>query len=301
MIASSKLISPPPALPATSQPTAMGSRELGLDLAQIAARYLFHTDHLHYGYWPSELPVEMANLREAQENYVNLILETIPSGVSTILDVGAGTGALAKRLKTEGYQVDCVSPSPHLTQKIRTKLGDEQQIFESKYEDVKTERRYDLILFSESFQYIKLKTSLGLSMQYLNPGGHILICDYFRNDTPDKGPFGGGHPLSEFRIEVARHDLTMLVDKDITPQTAPNLDLVADCVLNAVMPMKQLLFDFAACKYPLPYRLLTWLFRKPLAHFDTKYMGGKRSGANFQVYKSYRLLLFHQGVTHPAG
>lgn len=273
---------------------AVGSRELGLDLAQIAARYLFHTDHLHYGYWPKDLPVEMTNLKQAQENYVNLIVGTIPAGVHTILDVGAGTGALAKHLQGKGYQVDCVSPSPHLTEKIRANLGDAQQIFESTYEDLRTDRRYDMILFSESFQYIALDKSLALSVQYMNPGGYILISDYFRNDTPDKGPFGGGHHLSAFRRELERQPLTQLVDEDITPQTAPNLDLVADMVLNAVIPMKNLLFQFAACKYPYPYRLLTWMFRKPLAHFDTKYLGGKRSGANFQVYKTYRLLLFRQ-------
>jgi len=71
------------------------SRELGLDLAAIAARYLFGTDHLHYGLWTEGLPVHMNNLLKAQEQYADMLLATIPEGTKTILDVGTGTGILA--------------------------------------------------------------------------------------------------------------------------------------------------------------------------------------------------------------
>ncbi len=277
------------------------SRELGLDIAAVAARYLFQTDHLHYGLWTDDLPVHMNNLRRAQENYADLIVSTIPEGTRTILDVGTGTGALAKRLLSAGYAVDCVSPSPSLTERARANVGDAAHIFECKYEDLQTDKRYDLILFSESFQYIPLDRSLALSKDYLNTGGHILICDYFRNDTPDKGPFGGGHSLKEFRETVEQSTLIPVIDRDITPFTAPNLDLVVDMVENVVTPIKTQLFDFARIKYPFLFRVLTWTFRKQLAHFDGKYMGGKRSGKNFQVYKSYRLLLFARPTQSKVG
>ena len=39
---------------------------------------------------------------------------------------------------------------------------------------------------------------------------------------------------------------------------------------------------------------LRWLLRRPLARAEDKYFTGKRSGALFQVYKSYRLLLFQK-------
>ena len=267
------------------------SRELGLDLAAVAARYLFGTDHLHYGLWTEGLPVHMNNLHKAQENYVELLLSTIPDGTRSILDVGTGTGALAKRLLDNGFSVDCVSPSPYLTERARANVGDRAQIFECKYEDLETDKRYDLVLFSESFQYIPMDSSLALSQKLLNPGGHILICDFFRNETPDKGPFGGGFQLHDFRARLAQTPLTTLVDRDITPLTAPNLDLVADVNDQVIAPMKAQLFEFARIKYPFWYRVLTKAFRKQLTHFDTKYMGGKRSGKNFLVYKSYRLLL----------
>lgn len=238
----------------------------------------------------------MNNLHKAQEQYSDMIVSTIPEGTKTILDVGTGTGALAKRLLDAGYAVDCVSPSPYLTERARANVGSAAHIFECKFEDLVTDKRYDLILFSESFQYIPLDKSLALSEEYLNSGGYVLICDYFRNETPEKGPFGGGHHLSAFRKQIESTNLSLLLDRDITPLTAPNLDLVVDLVENVFIPMKSQVFEFARIKYPFWFRTLTSVFKKPLAHFDTKYTGGKRSGKNFQVYKSYRLLLFAKGT-----
>lgn len=48
-----------PSLTPRRQPipsAALSSRELGLDLALILARYLWKTDHLHYGYWTAGMP-----------------------------------------------------------------------------------------------------------------------------------------------------------------------------------------------------------------------------------------------------
>lgn len=270
------------------------TRELGLDLSLIVANYLFKTEHLHYGYWTDDLPLEMSNLRRAQENYADFLLGHIPEGVRTILDVGMGTGALARRLVAAGYQVDCVSPSPNLTKRAHMLLGEEQTIYECRYEDLTTEKRYDLILFSESFQYINLEAALSVSHQHLNNEGYLLICDFFRKETPDPGPFGGGHSLKEFRRQIALYPLRDLVDKDITAQTAPNLDLVADFVEKVAAPMKEQVFGFLGSRYPLPFRALRWMFQRPLARAEDKYFTGKRTGANFQIYKSYRLLLFQQ-------
>lgn len=267
------------------------TRDLGLVVAEIVARYLFKTEHLHYGYWPADLPVEMGNLRQAQENYTEMILGRIPQGVRTILDVGTGVGALAKRLLAEGYAVDCVSPSPSLTRRARALLGDEQQIFECRYEDLKTDRRYDLILFSESFQYLQMDEALPLSETLLSGEGYLLISDFFRRDTPDRGPFGGGHPLAEFQRRIAARPLRALVDEDITPEIAPNLDLVADFTQQVVAPVKDELLGNLSGRHPLLMRVLKRVFRRHLREADEKYFSGKRSGANFQIYKSYRLLL----------
>jgi hypothetical protein len=120
----------------------------------------------------------------------------------------------------------------------------------------------------------------------------LLISDFFRNETPERGPFGGGHRMEAFRHEVARYPLCNLIDRDITAQTAPNIDLVQDFTMQVVLPIQERLWSFCRRSFPLPTRAARWLFRRPLAHAETKYLTGQRTGANFSKYKTYRLMLF---------
>src|SRR5687767_11118098 len=64
------------------------SRELGLALGIFCGKHLLKTRHLHYGYWPQDLPVKLPNLAKAQQCLSDFILGHIPPGVRTILDVG---------------------------------------------------------------------------------------------------------------------------------------------------------------------------------------------------------------------
>ena len=275
--------------------SALSSRELGLDLALILARYLCKTDHLHYGYWSSDMSIELANLKEAQERYTDLLVSHIPEGVESILEVGIGSGALTHRLIQAGYRVDCVSPSPYLTARARELLGDGPQIFECRYEDLQTPNRYDLILFSESFQYVRLDKAISISEAHVCPEGYVLISDFFRKETTEDGPIKGGHRLHEMHRLLETCTLRLMTDRDITDQTAPNLDLLNDFSQRVIVPVKERLFGFLAQKYPLPYRALYGMLRKHLRHAETKYLSGQRNGAAFRKYKTYRVLLFQQG------
>ena len=99
------------------------SKEVGLVAGIILGKTLFKTDDLHYGYWTPDLKLDIQNIVHAQENHSNFIISNIPEGVSTILDVGCGAGALAKRLLAKGYHVDCVSPSMLLTREAKKLTG----------------------------------------------------------------------------------------------------------------------------------------------------------------------------------
>jgi SAM-dependent methyltransferase len=129
------------------------SREVGLEIGSICGRYFLKLEDLHYGYWSNGLAVDITNLHIAQANYTKFLISHIPDGVKTILDVGFGTGGITKKLLELGYQVDCVSPSVFFVEQGRKLLGEDIKIFECQYEEVETEKRYDLILFAESFQY----------------------------------------------------------------------------------------------------------------------------------------------------
>ena len=66
-------------------------KEVGLDIGLAISKHFKKTDNLHYGYWPQGLPVDRAFVFEAQENYANFLLNNIPEGVISILDVGCGS------------------------------------------------------------------------------------------------------------------------------------------------------------------------------------------------------------------
>ncbi len=272
------------------------SRDIGLELASLCGKYLLKSHHLHYGYWPAELKVDITNLAAAQENYTDLLISHIPDGVKKILDVGCGTGELARHLIDLGYQVDCVSPSPYLIEQARKLLGDKCRIYECFYEEMQTENRYDLILFSESFQYIDPRAAIRKSLDFLNEAGCILICDIFKKDTPDKSPLSGGHNLSTFYNIVSESPLELLEDMDITEQTAPNLDLENEVLREIIEPGVNLGQRLLDDRYPFMSKLVRWLYRKRINKITEKYFGGEKTGENFKKFKSYRLMLYKKAA-----
>jgi SAM-dependent methyltransferase len=231
----------------------------------------------------------------AQEKYADLILETIPPGVRTILDVGCGSGRFMQVLTERGYGVDGVSPGPMMAAQARKRLAEGQILHECRFEDLATERRYDLVLFSESFQYIKVDDALRNSLQLLNPAGSLLIADYFRRDN-SPSPLGGGHLLATFEESISKLPLQKLVDLDITKQTAPNLDLAGDLVNEVARPVIGLVVDLVRANHPVILKAVLWIYRKKIARAQMRYQGDARSGATFARYKTYRVMVYRKSL-----
>ena len=251
-------------------------------------------EHLHYGYWTKDLEVDLANLRVAQENYVDFLISNIPDGVNSILDVGCGMGQTAKKLTHTGYKVDCVSPSPVLAQQTRALLREESKVFECCYEQLQTENRYDLVLFSESFQYIDPEKATKKTLALLNRDGCLLICDIFRLDTNGKSPVSGGHNLTNFFNIVSEYPLSLVKNLDITEETAPNIDIEDHIFKEVVGPVTKLLVQLLDSRYPLLSKILKWKYKRKIEKMRHKYFSGQRTAENFKKFKSYRLLLYRK-------
>jgi SAM-dependent methyltransferase len=271
----------------------VSSRELGL----ILGARLLKTEDLHYGYWLPGQEVTLRNLPAAQTAHSDYLLGKIPPGVRTILDVGCGTGHVAQLLLQRGYEVECVSPAPLLTEVARKRLGPGVPIYPTTLEALQTSKTYDLVLFSESFQYISPDDSLPRTLELLNPGGHVLLCDFFALASDGDSALSGGHPLEPFYVTLAGYPFQLQFDEDITQQTAPNLQVIDDMLRDYFIPVWETLGYYFRNNRPWLVRLLQPLLRKRIAKLEFKYFSNRRTAEAFISHKSYRCMLLRKAVT----
>ena len=250
------------------------------------------SEDLHYGYWPNGKDASVQNFSDAQDSHSRLIMDQIPENINYILDVGGGSGNLALKLINNGYRVDCVIPSAFLAEQAKTKLGNESVIHICGFEQMPSTKTYDLIIFSESFQYVKMKKSLQKIEKMTSPNGHLLICDFFRRDLPEKSPIGGGHSWQGFKDTISTLPFQQVTDLDISIETAPTIDLLDQFCQDVLMPISEMSGSYLQYNYPYLTALLNWKLKKRIEKIRRTYLSGELNGESFKKFKTYRLLLY---------
>ncbi len=271
------------------------SRRVGLEIGAILNRYLFKSEDLHFGYWPDDLPIECLNLPVSQEYHSKLIIEHLPIESGTILDVGCGTGSLGRKLIDRGFRVDGVIPSAFLAQRVRALFGEGGEVFECRFEDLDTDRKYDLVLFSESYQYINIQAGLDKLEQLLSPGSCMLICDFFRFAAKGRGPVKGGHKWEVFQEAIEPRPWECVKELDITTETGRTLDLFNEALHEVLIPIRDVVGESFQRRHPFWTKVLRRIFRRRIEKINRRYLSGRITGKAFAEHSTYRLLVYRRG------
>lgn len=277
------------------------SQALGLDIGLAFARFLTGRENLHYGDWTGLAP-NAANLGAAQEAYTARLFSHLPEGQGLrILDIGGGAGETAAKLMALGHRVEIVIPSPFLAGRCRENAPG-AIVHEARFEDMTPEPRFDLALFSESFQYVPLDRGLALAERWLVPGGRVLVADCFR--TPDYdavggGQAGGGHPWEAFRAEIAARGLTVTAEEDITEAVAPTIDL-EQAFFNVIGHSATRIDAELGRARPWLRRFLGALYRAVLTRrrrdrLEARLLRQERNSGAFRRYNRYVIMVLTPG------
>lgn len=278
----------------------MDSKEFGL----VAAQQLFQFEDLHYGFWEVGDEPTLASFAQAQRKHTAFLFEYIDKNVShgkeaRILDAGCGIGITTRKLLETGYRADGLVPSAWMAEKAKDHIGPLHnancgKIFHCKFEDLPISsltEKYQMIVFSESFQYVDMKQSFEIFKKVLCEQGCVVIFDFFkRSSVEGKSPLKGGHSIESFYQTVEQSGFLIRDDVDVTQNLSPNLTLVNNLLVNRINPFGCTLDSFLLDRHPFFYNLLKFFFRKKLKKMKFKY-SKERNAENFIKFKTYRMIV----------
>lgn len=264
---------------------------------------LTESPYLHYGYWET-LPVPtdeltLARLRIAQQAYTVKLLDVIPKGTETILDVGCGIGGNAAYLLDRGFAVEGLAPDPFQQQRFLKCTGDRTIFHLTRFEDFKATKSYDLILFSESSQYMSAVDIANGAAKILNPGGHVLLADMLRSDANYKeGMFSNCHVVSELHAALKQAGFSLVKTEDISAHILPTIDLYVDTFRRYGLNTMIYVADLISIAVPPIHKLLRWIFRR---WFKKLVIEGLEASQLFEQHLCYEIQLWEFSKTDGRG
>ncbi|APB33825.1 SAM-dependent methyltransferase [Gloeomargarita lithophora Alchichica-D10] len=226
---------------------------------------LTKSSYLHYGYW-QPLPqsaddLTLARFRQAQADYAQKLIGMIPAAVQQILDVGCGIGGNAVKLLELGYQTDGLAPDPGQKQKFLEATAGRAGFYLSEFQSFRPSRTYDLVLMSESSQYMDRTDLARSAMRCLTPGGYLLLADMLRQDADyQKGIFSNCHHAGQLAVALAEAGFKLVQAEDISAAVAPTLDLCLENLQTFGVSTFSYIGEVLGIAVPPIHRLLVWAY-----------------------------------------
>ena len=255
---------------------------------------LTNSSYLHYGYW-EPLPTQgeeltLTRLRVAQESYAAKLLSFIPDGTKTVLDVGCGIGGNAAYLCDRGFTVEGLAPDALQQERFFQNTNGQVPFYLTRFEDFHSSNSYDLILFSESSQYIAALDLAQGAARLLDSGGYLLLADMMRLDAEyQEGIFSNCHVANDLQAALVQAGFKLIKTEDISTQVAPTIDLCVDNFRTFGLTTVKYIADVVAIAVPPLYSLAHWAFKRWLEKLVVE---GLAARAIFESYLCYEIQLW---------
>jgi MPBQ/MSBQ methyltransferase len=253
---------------------------------------VLNLESLHLGLWEND-PLTIEGAQNAQERYTDRLTGLIPENVVSVLDVGCGTGSTTIKLKKREYYVECVNPDSYQEEIFKKRIGDSISFHRTKFEEFESSKKFDLILMSESSQYLDTKKMVENVKNILNPNGYLLIADYFRkSDVPY---YKTCKIKEEFFTIVKEGGLELVENVDITEAVLPNLTLGKKIYGEYGLPVVSLIVDYLTHSFPFISFIGSKLFSKKIkkvSYYMYEHTPEKLDEEKFRNNMEYLFLLY---------
>ncbi|RKU10246.1 hypothetical protein C6502_11875 [Candidatus Poribacteria bacterium] len=241
----------------------------GLDLELFFCTEILKLNSLHYGYWEkNEKPEEDGTkltldcLRDAQQKYTDILIDAIPENVKSILDVGCGIGDVSRALSKLEYNVTAISPDSNHAKYFENHLS-KLTFLQTKFEDLKIDGKFDLILMSESQNYFPTEIGFRQCATLLLPKGYLLVSGMFRKDSGSEFT-EVPNTIEDYAKTAEKHGLLLTENVDITQNILPTIEFIYESMERYVEPSVTMLNQFISSIAPLKSWFIKVFFRKQM-------------------------------------
>lgn len=261
------------------------------------------SSYLHYGYWepipPANSELTITQFRIAQAAYANHLLSFIPADIHTVLDVGCGNGDNAIAILERGLQVTGLAPDPSQQENFleRTKGNAKfhmQTFDEFVYNSRQQERspKYDLLLFSESSQYMSPESIATGAADLVQSGGYVLLADMLRKDPEYKeGMFSNCLVNADLHQEMQKAGFKLVTKDDISAHIAPTLDICVQSFKTFGVSTMNYIGNLVAIAVPPIHAIFKYFLGKLITKLITE---GLQASNIFHKHLCYEIQLWQK-------
>ncbi len=180
---------------------------------------------LHFGVFDTEAELAEgypAAQRRAQRHLLTLVLPP----PARVLEVGCGSGSLARDLALQGYEVTAITEIEEEWRSACALPGQKAQCEWVSLQEFADGRLFDIVLLQQSSQYLDPLLLFSRAAALLGEGGQLLLADEFLLDDsrmePESRPL-----LSNFLQLAERCGFQVARQRELGRQVAPGLTLFA--------------------------------------------------------------------------